>query len=88
MRVDVVGEREDGLLVAVVPLHRHLDLALVGGALEVDDVLVRDVLGLVDVRDEVLDAALVMELDRLAVDTLVDERDAEALGQKRGLAQT
>ncbi len=85
--VDVVGEREDRLLVGVVPLHRDLDLAVVGGALEVDDVLVRDVLRLVDVADEVLDAAFVVELDELAVDALVGELDAQALRQERRLTQ-
>ena len=63
-RVDVVGEREDGLLVGDVPLHRHLDLAGVGLALEVGDVPVDGVLRVVDVGDEVLDPALVVELDR------------------------
>ena len=86
-RVDVVGEREDRLLVRGVPLHRDLDGALVGLALEVDDVLVDRVLRLVDVRDEVADAALVVELDRLAVGALVDELDVQALREERRLAQ-
>ena len=64
VRVDVVGEREDRLDVLGVPLHRDLDVALVVLALEVDDVLVDRVLGLVHVRDEVADPALVVELDR------------------------
>ena len=87
-RVDVVGEREDGLLVGVVPLHRDLDGALVGFALEVDDVLVDRVLRLVDVGDEVLDAALVVELDGLPVRALVDELDVQALRQEGRLAET
>ena len=37
VRVDVVREREDRLLVGAVPLHRDLDHALVGPTLEVDD---------------------------------------------------
>ena len=78
MRVDVVGEREDRLLVGGVPLHRDLDGALLVLALEVDDVLVDRLLRLVDVGDEVLDPALVVELDRLAVGALVDELDAQA----------
>ena len=86
-RVDVVGEGEDRLLVGGVPLHRHLDGALLGLALEIDDVLVDRVLGLVDVRDEVADPALVVELDRLAVGPLVDELDVQAFRQERGLAQ-
>ena len=39
VRVDVVGEREDRLLVGAVPLHGDLDVALVGLALEEDDLL-------------------------------------------------
>src|SRR5213075_1635340 len=87
-RVDVVGEREDRLLVGVVPLHRDLDLALVAAlALEVDEVAVDRILRLVDVRDEVLDDALVVELDRLTVSALVDDLDVQTLCEERGLAQ-
>ena len=88
VRVDVVGEREDGLLVGGVPLHRDLDLALVGRAREVHGVPVDDVLRLVDVRDVVPDAALVVELDgRRRVGALVRERDAQASRQERDLAE-
>ena len=93
-RVHVVGEGEDRLLVRVVPLHRDLDAALdarralLGLALEVDDVLVDRVLRLVDVRDEVADAALVVELGRLPVGALVDDLDVEAPREERRLAQT
>src|SRR4029079_6516753 len=76
-RVDVVGEGEDRLLVRGVPLHRHLDRTLVGVALEVDDALVDRVLRLVDVRDEVADPALVVELDGLPVRALVYDLDVE-----------
>ena len=62
VRVDVVGEREDRLLVGGVPLHRDLDGALVALRLEEDDLLLDRVLVLVEVGDEVLDAALVVEL--------------------------
>ena len=86
-RVDVVREREDRLLERGVPLHRDLDGALIGLALEVDDALVDRVLRLVDVRDEVADATLVVELDRLAVGALVDELDVEALREEGRLAQ-
>ena len=65
VRVDVVGEREDGLLVGAVPLHRDLDRALVALAREEDDLLLERVLVLVEVADEVLDAALVVELARV-----------------------
>ena len=59
--VDVVGEAEDRFLVGGVPLHRDLDLAVVGLALEVDGLAVQRVLVLVEVGDEVDDAALVVE---------------------------
>ena len=85
--VDVVGEREDGLVVRRVPLHRDLDRAVVGLVLEVDDAAVDRVLLAVDVGDEVADAALVLEDDALAVGALVVELDAQALGEERRLAQ-
>ena len=88
VRVDVVGEREDGLLVGGVPLQRDLDSALVGVALEEHDLLLDRVLVLVQERDEVLDAALVVEA-RLAVAlaALVLDADPQPAGQERGLAQ-
>ena len=87
VRVDVVGERVDGLLVGAVPLHRDLDGALVALALEEDDLLLDRVLVLVEVADEVLDAALVLELDAAAPAALVGERDPQAARQERRLAQ-
>ena len=87
-RVDVVREREHRLDVRAVPLHRDLDLPVVRLALEVDDVLVNRVLRLVDVRDEVADAALVVELLRLSAGTLVAEDDPQAAREEGGLAQT
>jgi hypothetical protein len=87
-RVDVVGEREDGFLIRRVPLHRDLDVAGVGLALEVRDVSVYGILRLVDVRDEVLDAALVVELDRVAaVGALVGQADPQPARQERGLPE-
>src|SRR5436309_384150 len=62
-------------------------IALVALALEVDEALVDRVLRLVDVRDEVLDPALVTELHRLAVRALVDEPDQQAAREERRLAQ-
>jgi hypothetical protein len=44
-------------------------------------------LGLVEVADEVLDAALVLELDRAAAGALVGQRDVEAAREEGGLAQ-
>jgi hypothetical protein len=89
VRVDVVGERVDRLDVGVVPLHRHLDAALVvlGVGLEVDDVLVNRVLGRVHMRDEVLDPVLVVELVRDLTLALVGEEDPQAAGQERRLAE-
>jgi hypothetical protein len=69
--VDVVGKRVDRVLVRGVPLHRHLDRALLGLTFEVDDALVNGVLRRVDVRNEVADSAFVMELDSLAAGALV-----------------
>ena len=45
------------------------------------------VLRLVDVGDEVLDPALVVELDPLAAGALVGERDPQAAGEERRLAE-
>ena len=87
MRVDVVGEGEDGLLVGAVPLHRDLDRALVGLALEEDDLLLDGLLALVEVADEVLDAAVVAELDAVAARALVGQRDGQAAREEGGLAQ-
>ena len=65
-RVDVVGEREDRLLVGGVPLHRDLDRALLALTLERDDLLSDRLLVPVQVLDEVDDPALVAELGPMA----------------------
>ena len=83
--VDVVREGEDGLLVGGVPLHRDLDRAVVGLVLEVDGLAMERVLVLVQVVDEVDDAALVVERVLLAGGALVDEVDPQAAGEERGL---
>ena len=85
--VDVVGEAEDRFLVGGVPLHRDLDLAVVGLALEVDGLAVQRVLVLVEVGDEVDDPALVVEGVALAGAALVDQLDLQAAGEEGGLAQ-
>ena len=87
VRVDVVGEGEDGLLVGGVPLHRHLDGPLLGLALDEDDLLVDGVLVLVEVDDEVADAAVVLELGALALAPLVDQDDPHATREEGRLAQ-
>src|SRR5581483_6033827 len=90
VRVDVVGERVDRLLVGRVPLHRDLDAADVDLVLplEEDDVLVDRVLGFVDVADEVPDAPLVVELDAVAPGALVDQADQQPPREERRLAET
>jgi hypothetical protein len=88
VRVDVVREGEDGLLVGPVPLHRDLDVALLLGVpVEVDDLLAERLLAVVEVADEVLDAALGVELGELPLAALVLDRDAQAAGEERRLAQ-
>src|SRR5215210_5315082 len=89
VRVDVVGEGEDGVLEAVVPLHCDLDLphALVL-ALEVEDGLVDRVLGLVYVCHEVPDAALVLVGDLPVLLALVYEPDLQPLVEERRLPET
>ncbi len=86
---DVVGEREQAFVVAVVPLHRHLDAhrhLADRVAAGVEDVRVQDVLGLVDVLHEALDAAGEGEVLLLA-GALVDQLDAHAVVQEGQFAQ-
>ena len=75
----LLAKREDRLLVGGVPLHRDLDRALLGLALEEDDLRWTGSLFSLQVGDEVLDAALVLELGRVALAALVDDRDLQAL---------
>jgi hypothetical protein len=85
--VDVVREAEDRLLVGGVPLHRDLDLAVVGLVFEEDGLAMQGILVLVQVADEVDDPALVMEVDLLAAGALVDEVDLQSARQECRLAQ-
>ena len=89
VRVDVVREREHRLLIGRVPLQRDLDGAvLLVLALEEDDLVRVRVLVLVDVADEVLDPTLVVEvLVLLVLAALVGDRDVQAAGEERRLAQ-
>ncbi len=84
--VDVVGEAEDRLLVGVVPLHRDLDFTVVFLTFEEDRLLVDRLLVLVEVEDEVLDAAVVLEGDALALAALVGQLEFQSAGQERRLA--
>ena len=88
---DVVGEAEDVLAVAVVPLHRDfardrrvLVAVLLAGGIE--DVRVQHLLAGVDELDEALDAAGEGEVVVLVV-ALVDQADADAVVQEAQLAQ-
>ena len=86
VRVDVVGEGEDQLGVAVVPLQRDLGVDAVLVALHEDRLVVDDRLVLVQVLDERDDAAFVLELVALAVALVVDG-DEDAAVEERELAQ-
>ncbi len=87
-RVDVVGERVDRLLIGGVPLHRDLGGALVALAREEHDLAMNCVLVLVEIGHEVLDSTLVLELSRMALATLVGDRDLQSAREEGGLAQT
>src|ERR1051325_9428966 len=56
-------------------------------AVEEEDVRVDRILRRVDVRDEVLDPTVVLELRSLPACTLVDEPDLQAAREERRLAQ-
>ena len=71
--VYVVGEREDRVLEAAVPLQRDLHVPDVFLPFEVEDGLVDGVLGVVDVLDEVPYTALVLISDVPVLFTLVHE---------------
>ena len=92
-RVDVVGEAEDLLRVAVVVLQRdfhrqHAAVRQFALAFEVDRLVVQHALAAVQVLDEFADAARVEELVRLhRLHALVGQRDLQALVQERQLAQ-
>ena len=91
--VDVVGEGEDGLGVGVVVLQRDLHGDVVALGLHVDGLLVQDLLALVQVLDELGDAAGVLEVCVLGFaglgvgGALVGEGDLEALVEEGELAQ-
>src|SRR2546425_501541 len=85
-RVDVVREREDALLVTVVVLERHLDLGVAFLALEEQHLWVQRGLVLVQVLDELDDAALVQERVAPPVALVLDD-DLQAPVQERQLAQ-
>ena len=89
VRVDVVCEREQRLLVGVVPLERDLDLADLLRVLDEDHGRVQRLARAlaVQVLDEVDDAALVLEARLEALAALVGEVDLEAPRQEGHLAE-
>ena len=88
-RVDVVRERKDLFVVAVVVLHRHLDRKVVSDHLEIERLVVQRALVLVEVLDEFGDAAFVVKLVRLfGFFALVLDENANALVEKRLFAKT
>src|SRR5438034_1193177 len=86
-RVDVVGEGEDVFLVAVVVLQRDLDLDVALLALEVEHLGMDGRLVLVEVLDELDDAAPVKEGVAALVAFVLDD-DLEALVEESQLAET
>src|SRR5688572_801532 len=87
VRIDVVGEGEDQLGVAVVPLQRDFGVDAVFYAAHIDRLVVHVRFVLVQVLDERHDAAVVLELVALAV-ALVVERDHDAAVQEREFPQS
>ena len=89
-RVDVVGERENIFLIAVVILKREFRERVALHTAHVDDVIVQRLLFLVEPRDEFADTALVAHRVAalalglfLALNALILDRDAKARVQKR-----
>src|SRR5262249_5421524 len=92
-RVDVVGEREDLLVISVVVLNRDLYRQVVvfgrvGGLLEIHRLRVKHVFVLVQVLDEFGDAAFVEELVLfLGVGAFVNDGDLDPFVEERFLGQ-
>ena len=86
--VDVVHEREDVLVVAIVVLERELDVDAVSLGIDVHDLLVQNLFLVVEELHHLPEAALgVEDLTLLHSLALVLERDADALVQIGQLAQ-
>ena len=83
--VDVVGEGEDGLVIAVVVLHSDLRYGVVLLARHVDDMVVKHVLALVQPGDELPDTTLEAHVVFLLLaGALVHDMNAQA-GVQEGL---
>ena len=83
--VDAVGERERGLVEAIVVLERDLGDSALGLALHVEGVVMRYA-SLVEALDERLDAALEVVGDG-AIGALVVEGDPDTLRQERHFSE-
>src|SRR5690606_5230269 len=87
VRVDVVGEGEDALVVAIVPLQRDVQRHALAARGEEDGLLVQHRLRAVEELHEARDAAIELEVVLLA-GALVLHLDAQAGVQERELTQT
>ncbi len=84
--VDVVGKGKDVFRIPVVVLHGDFDGRIAAHALDVDGLGKERLLVLVQVFDELDDAALVVK-DAAFAAALIVQRDADAFIEKRHLAQ-
>ena len=87
MRVDVISERKNLLLVAVVVLHRDLKVDAITHAFKIDDLVVKRRLVLVQVLDKGNDTPGVVKLV-LLVGAFVLDRDQHAPVEECEFAQT
>jgi hypothetical protein len=88
VRVDVVDEGEDRLVVAVVVLDGELDPDIVAFGVDIQDLGVQRLLVLIEVLHHLPEPALGVEgLDLGRIVTLVGQRNRDALVQKREFAQ-
>src|SRR2546425_7957668 len=87
--VDVVRKRVDFFVVAVVVLDGYLDGKRIPDFFEVDRFVMQDVLVLIQMLDELRDAATIIKFVRLLrLFTLVLDRDPNSFVQKSFLAQS
>ena len=87
-RVDVVGERIDLLVVAVVVLNRNFNRQSIAFLLKVERLVVKRSLVLIKMFDKLGDAAFVVKLVRaLRLFAFIFDRDANALVEKSFFSQ-
>ena len=87
MGVDVIGVGEDRFRVRTVPLHGDIDFAIGGFTVKRHDLAVDCFLRLVDVLDEVNEAAVELERVLLALAALVGDIDLQPLGEEGRLTK-